>query len=69
MLINLLNSPSNPFAEVSKKIIVSSTALYWSSAASRLLGNCITSPIEEGQEAEEVLEVESPMLAVMDSKA
>ncbi|WP_194844543.1 hypothetical protein [Candidatus Clavichlamydia salmonicola] len=70
ILTSLLDSdPSGVLSEVNKKIIVSSTAFYWSSAASRLLGNCITSPIEEGQEAEEVVEVELPMLAVMDSKA
>ncbi|MBF5051299.1 hypothetical protein CLAVI_000940 [Candidatus Clavichlamydia salmonicola] len=45
------------------KMVVISTALYLTSAAARLLGTCITSPIEEDEDHEEDVEVGLPMIA------
>ncbi|WP_194844574.1 hypothetical protein, partial [Candidatus Clavichlamydia salmonicola] len=54
---------ADPCSSVAKEVTATSTALYWTSAACRLLSNCITSPLgEERTAAEEVVEVELPML-------
>ncbi|MBF5051302.1 hypothetical protein CLAVI_000943 [Candidatus Clavichlamydia salmonicola] len=62
-LIVSVIDPCGPVDESAKKIVMASTVLYWTSAASRLLSNCITSPIgKELTQMEDVI-VELPMLA------
>ncbi|MBF5051396.1 hypothetical protein CLAVI_001041, partial [Candidatus Clavichlamydia salmonicola] len=63
VLFSSLKDVCKPASEEDKHMVVLSTALYVTSAATRLLQNCITSPIEEDTEHEKDVEVELPMLA------
>ncbi|MBF5051388.1 hypothetical protein CLAVI_001032 [Candidatus Clavichlamydia salmonicola] len=51
-----------PASKETKQMLAISIALYLTSAATRLLGTCITSPIEEDADHEEDVEVGLPML-------
>ncbi|MBF5051398.1 hypothetical protein CLAVI_001043 [Candidatus Clavichlamydia salmonicola] len=62
VLVTSLLPPCGPLDESTKKIVMASTACYWTSAASRLLSNCITSPLVEECTAAEDKVVELPML-------
>ncbi|MBF5051347.1 hypothetical protein CLAVI_000990 [Candidatus Clavichlamydia salmonicola] len=46
-----------------------STALYWSSAVSRLISNCVTGSVREEPTSDEDKVVELPMLTASELKA
>ncbi|WP_194844598.1 hypothetical protein, partial [Candidatus Clavichlamydia salmonicola] len=62
VLFSSLKDVCGPASKEAKQMLVISTALYLTSAATRLLGTCITSPIEEDADHEEDVEVGLPML-------
>ncbi|MBF5051349.1 hypothetical protein CLAVI_000992 [Candidatus Clavichlamydia salmonicola] len=62
VFISSVKDICKPISENNRQMLVISTALYLSSATIRLIGTCITSPIEEDQEPEEVVGIDLPML-------
>ncbi|MBF5051305.1 hypothetical protein CLAVI_000946 [Candidatus Clavichlamydia salmonicola] len=58
IFLNFFMSPCDPIDAGSNRVIISSTALYWASAASRLVDYCITSPFLEEPMLEEAIRLE-----------
>ncbi|MBF5051298.1 hypothetical protein CLAVI_000939 [Candidatus Clavichlamydia salmonicola] len=67
VLVSSIKDFCGPPAEDGKQMVVISTALYLTSAATRLLRTCITSPIEEDADQEEDVEVGLSMMENLES--